>query len=299
MLIKNNRLLKQSNFKLERDIQSFVEKHIPDILGEEYEFVCTEFSVGNFRIDTLAFNKETKSFILIEDKKVENKSLVDQGLTYLKLLKDRRADFILKYNEIKKTSYNINDIDISQSKVIFFSPYYNKYQIYSADYQNIPFDLYKITKYEDDIVDIEKIEKTSKEKFNNEIFKALTTEDKNEIKVYTEEDHLARASEDVKETYETLKDKILELGDIDIDVKKVYIAFKGRRNIVDIEVMQKKLIVFINVKKDILNDQINILSDISNIGHHGNGDYSVDIYKQDDIDMIIPFIKKSYEINKK
>ncbi len=299
MLIKNNKLLKQSNFKLEKDIQSFVEKHIPDILGEEYEFVCTEFSVGNFRIDTLAFNKETKSFILIEDKKVENKSLVDQGLTYLKLLKDRRADFILKYNEIKKTNYNINDIDISQSKVIFFSPYYNKYQIYSSDYQNIPFDLYKITKYEDDIVDIEKIEKTSKEKFNNEIFKELTTEDKNEIKVYTEEDHLARASEALRETYEALKDRILELGDIDIDVKKVYIAFKGRRNIVDIEVMQKKLIVFINVKKDVLNDQMNILSDISNIGHHGNGDYSVDIYKQDDIDMIIPFIKKSYEINKK
>lgn len=299
MLIKNNRLLKQSNFKLEKDIQSFVEKHIPDILGEEYEFVCTEFSVGNFRIDTLAFNKETKSFILIEDKKVENKSLVDQGLTYLKLLKDRRADFILKYNEIKKTNYNINDIDISQSKVIFFSPYYNKYQIYSSDYQNIPFDLYKITKYEDDIVDIEKIEKTSKEKFNNEIFKELTKEDKNEIKVYTEEDHLSRASEALKETYESLKDKILELGDIDIDVKKIYIAFKGRRNIVDIEVMQKKLIVFINVKKDVLNDQMNILSDISNIGHHGNGDYSVDIYKQDDIDMIIPFIRKSYEINKK
>lgn len=299
MLIKNNRLLKQSNFKLEKDIQSFVEKHIPDILGEEYEFVCTEFSVGNFRIDTLAFNKETKSFILIEDKKVENKSLVDQGLTYLKLLKDRRADFILKYNDIKKTNYNINDIDISQSKVIFFSPYYNKYQIYSSDYQNIPFDLYKITKYEDDIVDIEKIEKTSKEKFNNEIFKELTKEDKNEIKVYTEEDHLARASEALKETYEALKDKILELGDIDIDVKKVYIAFKGRRNIVDIEVMQKKLIVFINVKKGTLNDPMNILSDISNIGHHGNGDYSFDIYKQDDIDMIIPFIKKSYEINKK
>ena len=36
MLIKNNKLLKQSNFKLEKDIQSFVEKHIPDILGEEY-----------------------------------------------------------------------------------------------------------------------------------------------------------------------------------------------------------------------------------------------------------------------
>ena len=155
MLIKNDKLLKQSEFKLEKDIQTFVENHIPDILGEEYEFVCTEFPVGDFRIDSLAFNKETKSFIIIEDKKVENKSLVDQGLTYLKLLRDRKADFILKYNEVKNTNYNVSDIDISQSKVIFFSPYYNKYQIYSSDYQNIPFDLYKVTKYEDDIIDIE------------------------------------------------------------------------------------------------------------------------------------------------
>ena len=37
-----------------------------------------------------------------------------------------------KYNEVKNTNYNVSDIDISQSKVIFFSPYYNKYQIYSC-----------------------------------------------------------------------------------------------------------------------------------------------------------------------
>ena len=68
MLIRNNKLLKQDKFKLEKDLQVFIESHIPDILGEEYEFVCTEFTVGDFRIDSLAFNKETKSFIIIEDK---------------------------------------------------------------------------------------------------------------------------------------------------------------------------------------------------------------------------------------
>lgn len=139
MLILNKKLLKRDNFKLEKDSQIIIESHIPDILGEEYEFVCTEFTAGDFRIYSLAFNKETKSFIIMEDKKVDNKSLVDQGLTYLKLLRDRKADFILKYNEVKETKYNINDIDISQSKVVLFSPYYNKYQIYFSDYQNIPF----------------------------------------------------------------------------------------------------------------------------------------------------------------
>ena len=301
MLIRNNKLLKQDKFKLEKDLQVFIENHIPDILGEEYEFVCTEFTVGDFRIDSLAFNKETKSFIIIEDKKVENKSLVDQGLTYLKLLRDRKADFILKYNEVKGTNYNINDIDISQSKVVFFSPYYNKYQIYSSDYQNIPFELYKVTRYEDDIVDIEKIEKTSKERMDNSIFsELLTTKDnKEEIKVYTEEDHLSYANDNIRELYENLKSRILELGDIDIDVKKVYIAFKGRRNIVDIEFYKNKLTISINVKKGFLYDPLNITIDISDIGHCGNGDYRVNLYKIEEIDNLIPLIKQSLEINKK
>ena len=52
MLIRNNKLLKQDKFKLEKDLQIFIENHIPDILREEYEFVCTEFTVGDFRIDS-------------------------------------------------------------------------------------------------------------------------------------------------------------------------------------------------------------------------------------------------------
>lgn len=299
MLIKNDKLLKQSEFKLEKDIQKFVEDHIPDILGEEYEFVCTEFSVGNFRIDSLAFNKETKSFIIIEDKKVESKSLLAQGLTYLKLLKDRKAEFILKYNDVKKTNYNVNDIDMSQSRVVFFSPYYNKYEIYSSDYQNIPFDLYKITKYEEDIISIEKIAKTSKEKLNNEILSPKSSKDDVDIKVYTEDYHTSYSNENIQELYEELKSRILMLGDIDIDVKKAYIAFKGRRNIVDIVFHQKKLGLFINLKKGILVDPMNIAMDMSNSGHLGNGDYCVEMTKMDDIDKVIPLIKQSLEINKK
>lgn len=307
MLIRNNKLLKQSEFKLEKDIQSFVESHIPDILGEEYEFVCTEFPVGDFRIDSLAFNKETKSFIIIEDKKVENKSLVDQGLTYLKLLRDRKADFILKYNEIKHTNYNLNDIDISQSKVLFFSPYYNKYQIYSSDYQNIPFDLYKITKYEDDIIDIEKIERTSKEKFNNDIFKELNQDiSSNEaIRVYTEEDHLNKfRNEKINEIYEAFKDMVLSIGDIDIDAKKMYVAFKGRRNIVDVKFLKHSLEISINAKLGQLKDPNKILKtyfyDNGNpIGHNGNGDYYYTVTEKNDLDVLLPFIKQSYEINKK
>ena len=307
MLIKNNKLLKQSKFEKEKGIQTFVEEHIPDILGDEYEFVCTEFQVGDFRIDSLAFNKETKSFIIIEDKNVQNKSLLAQGLTYLKVLKDRKEAFILKYNAIKKVNYNLEDIDLSQSRVMFFSPFYDKYELYSADYENLPFDFYKVTKYEDDIVDIEKIVKTSKIKIDKALVNSATNSEDitKEIVNYTEEYHTNYYNNSsINEVYMYLKDRILELGDIDIDYKKVYIAFKGRRNITDVKFLKNSLEVSINVKLNGLKDPNNVLKkyyfdDGRPIGHNGNGDYYYTVTKKDDVDLIIPFIKQSYEINKK
>ncbi len=306
MLIRNNKLLKHDKFKLEKDLQTFVENHIPDILGEEYEFVCTEFSVGDFRIDSLAFNKETKSFIIIEDKKIESSGLIDQGLSYLKLLKERKNDFIMQYYKVKGILYTVDDIDMSQSRVVFFSPHYNKYQLYALDYQNIPFDLYKVTKYEEDIVFIDKIEKKSKQKLDNNLFGEIVSEESNveDIKVYTEDDHLNDASEKIKELYEQLRDRILELGDIDIDVKKVYISFKGLKNIVCVEVFKSVIRVIINMKKNTVYDSLNVLNcyitgDGRSIGHHGTGDYYYDVNNIEDIDKLIPFIKQSLEVNKK
>ena len=99
--------------------------------------------------------------------------------------------------------------------------------------------------------------------------------------------------------YESLKSKILELDDIDIDVKKVYVAFKGRRNIVDIEFNQNKLKVDINLKKGTLVDPLNIAQDITKVGHWGNGDYRVEVSSEEDIDNLIPLIKQSLKVNKK
>lgn len=117
--------------------------------------------------------------------------------------------------------------------------------------------------------------------------------------MYTEEDHLEKASNNIKAVYEELKNRILELDDIDVEIKKVYIAFKGNRNITDIEVHKNKLKIYINIKKGSLQDPLNLAKDISNVGHWGNGDYCIIINKKDDIDNIIPLIKQSLKINKK
>ena len=125
MILKENNELKQKDFKNEKELQTFFERNIETIFG--CKLIDTEFSVGNFRIDSLAFDEETKSFRIIEYKNVRNASLVDQGYTYLKLMLERKADFVLQYNIKTKLSLTIKDIDWSQSRIIFVSPIFTVY----------------------------------------------------------------------------------------------------------------------------------------------------------------------------
>ena len=63
-----------------------------------YEFVKSELQLGNLRIDTLAFDNENRSFVIIEYKIDQSFSVIDQGYAYLGLLLNNKADFILEYN---------------------------------------------------------------------------------------------------------------------------------------------------------------------------------------------------------
>ncbi len=181
MIIRNNKVLKEVDFVNEKELQSYFENNIESILG--LKFVATEFVVGSFRIDTLAFDEEAKSFKIIEYKNVKNHSLVDQGYTYLKLMLERKADFVLQYNLKNNSNLSINDVDWSQSRILFVSPVFTPYQLNATDFKNIPVDLYKVTKYEDDIVDIDLMQKTSNVKIE-EVKTAYSNDAvSNEIKV--------------------------------------------------------------------------------------------------------------------
>jgi RecB family endonuclease NucS len=60
-------LIKETDFKLERDIQKLIEDNIKLVFGLDY--VRSEFSINNFRIDTLSFDKDQRSFVIIEYKR--------------------------------------------------------------------------------------------------------------------------------------------------------------------------------------------------------------------------------------
>lgn len=117
-----------------------------------------------------------------------------------------------------------------------------------------------------------------------------------EISEYSEE-KFVNSNPNVKELYYELKNHILSLGNITVEPKKLYIAFKHNKNVCDLVLQKNKIIVFINVKKGQLNDQENESIDISEKGHWGNGDYSITIRTRNDISYAMFLISQSYEYN--
>lgn len=296
--IKQNKLekVKEVAFKDEKEMQRITEQNLNDVLG--LEFVRAEVKLGNLRIDILAFDNETKSFVIIEYKKDKNFSVIDQGYAYLALLLNNKADFILEYNESKSKSLKRDDIDWSQSKVIFISPEFTRYQRQAINFKDLPIELWEISKYENDTILYNQLkapetsESITKITPKSEIVQKVSRE----IKPYTEEDQLEGAPDSIKEIYWELKEKILELGEnIQVRPRKYYNGFIANTNFVDIHVKKSKLKIWINLSKGELDDPKKMARDVSGIGHWGNGDYEINFKPGDDLDYLMSLIKQSYK----
>lgn len=92
----NLKQISRKSIDLEKDIQGLVERNLHIIFG--FEFVTSEFELNGLRVDTLGFNRDTNSFVIIEFKRDKNVSVIDQGYAYLALLLNNKADFILLYH---------------------------------------------------------------------------------------------------------------------------------------------------------------------------------------------------------
>jgi len=289
--------IQERPFKLEKEIQTLCEENLQEIF--ELTFVKSEFSVHEFRIDTLAFDPQSKSFVIIEYKKNKNFSVVDQGLTYLSLMLNNKADFILEYNESCKGNLKKHgSIDWSQSRVMFISPSFTTYQKESINFKDLPIELWEVKKYENGIVNFVNLQLSGATESIKTISGKSIERVKKEIKVYNEEDHLKVASETIKELYQEFKTAILNIGDnITVKPVKLYISFVAKRNIADIHIQKKALKMWFNLKIGELDDPKHLAKDVSHIGHWGNGDYEIQVKDNENLEYIASLIKQSYKKN--
>ena len=294
--------IKELPFKLEKEIQLLFQQNLNTIMG--LVLVKSEFFIKNKRIDTLAFDPQSKAFIIIEYKRDKSIGVVDQGFIYLNLMLENKADFLLElleHNKSLKKQLPHDKVDWSQIRVVLVSPSFTENQKEAINSKGIAkgvtIELWEVKKFENQTVSITPIKRSK----SAESIKPITQQNKelkavqDEIKVYTEDDHLIRPTDKIKELYELLRNRIITLADdIEVVPQKIYIAFrKDKKNFTYLHLQRKNIKIWLNAPWGEIADSKGISSDVSNKGHYGYGDYEIKMKDDTQLEYILSLLKET------
>lgn len=292
--------VKEVAFKKERDLQELTEKNLETLFG--LEFIATEYQVQNLFIDTLAFDRENKTFVIIEYKRDRSFSVVDQGFSYLSLMLNNRAEFILTYNGVKGKSLRRDDIDWSQARIIFIARSFTTHQQNAVNFKNMPFELWEAAQFDNDLIQYQQI-KVSDSAESLEQMKNIGGETKKiarEVKKYTEED-LMGISGGVHDLYASLKEEIMQLyPNLVVNPKKVYIGYQivgNWRNMFNISKLGGGLVVhFTRSKPESFDDPKKKLRSLDRAReNYGQDIVTLAVKNETDIRYAILMIQQAYD----
>jgi len=296
--------LSKRKFDLEKDVQELTEQNLETLFGIKFVSGASnqEFHIPvqeqEFYIDTLAFDEEQKSFVIIEYKKDRSFSVIDQGFAYLSAIVNHKADLILELNERLEKNFKKADIDWDASRVIFISPEFTNYQKNAINFKNLPFYLYEVDYYSGDIIDYSPIKPYQTSASVTHFIKDPNIQKvAKEIKVYTVDDLIKPEWTETRELFEEL-DKGMRRTEIETRIKftKFYIAYMSKhgRNYIEIVPRAKGLKIYFRFPFNYLRSSLH-LGDCSKIGHWTNGDSFINILTNDQISEIIRLAKESFK----
>ncbi|GAG40493.1 unnamed protein product, partial [marine sediment metagenome] len=224
----------------------------------------------------------------------------DQGYSYLSLMLNNKADFVLEYNE--KTNHSLKkkkDIDWSQSKVLFISSAFTPYQRNAIGFKDLPIEIWEVKKYDNGTIFYNQLKPLEARESIKTISKNKTLEKVNkEIREYSFDDIFKKDWIKPKKLFDTLREDILEIDErIEEKINKFYIGYKiGFFNVCTIHAFKSKLeLHLIRVEKGDLKDPKNEI-DQTPWQKYGWGRFcSYTIKNFNEIDYGLFLIKQVYE----
>ena len=289
-------LVKEKQIGLERHIQKLTEENLDTIFG--WEFVASEFQVNNFFIDTLAFDPESKAFVIIEYKKNETFSVIDQGVAYLSQMLDNQANFILEYNERLEKNLKRKDADWSQSRVVFIANSFTRYQQNAIGFKDLPIQLWEVKLFENGLVSYSQLKPPTVKGSIRTLTKDKTIQKISKELVYPLSHHLDRINSlKIKELFGKISEEVQNLGKIEESSRKYFVGYwNDNVKFLEVFLFQNHLTLRVRIRGYELNDPKHLAKEL-NI----KDEYWKKIYKEiylkspDQITDIMYLIKQAYE----
>lgn len=279
------------------------------VLFDGLELLTTEFPISNSRLDTIAFDRNKNTFVIIEYKNVKNKWAQGQALTYSNSVRDNKERFVLLYNKKKKKQCGVADFCWDKVYAILISSEFTKQQIATSNIPSVQ--LFQVRQYQSNLLFLERIGGEIKEGGRSAPpSKPKPVKSRVRSGAYDEEAYLngeyrgGGASEETRKLYEKIKEKIFEaFDDLCMRQNKTYVGFYLRENdrcVCTLNVQKSKIVLTYSVKSATkLLRPSSFIRDVTGIGANARGDYRSEIKTESDLKKAMPFVRKAYGHHKK
>lgn len=302
--INNNKVnrIKPTDFRLEKDLQHLVEQNLDTFFN--CRLIASEFSTGNIhsgRIDTLALSEDDNP-VIIEYKKVASSDLINQSLFYLHWITDHKGDFQVAVNNALNEYI---EVDWSDIRVICIAPEFKRYDLHAVQVMGANIELWQYKIYENGIINIEEVYRrtetthTSIENSGKDpvmVAAGKKTAETRRNATYSIDEHINKLNTDLTELLNDIRDYIVDLDNsIEESPKKYYIAYKTTQNFVCIETQRRKIVLFLKINPDELDELPPQARDVREIGHLGTGDLELTITSRADFEETKELINLSFK----
>ena len=139
---------RKNRFDNEYQLHIFTQKHLEELF--DLECIASEIQLNRLRLDNLAFDEKTSSFVIIEYKNELDLNVLTQAQDYLDLLLENKEFFLNRLGD------DI-EVEFENTRIMIIGPEFSKNQINDAK-DNV--ELWKITLSDDGVVSYENL-KTS------------------------------------------------------------------------------------------------------------------------------------------
>ena len=283
--------LPASSVALEKELQNVIENNMQTFFG--VTFLKSEYPVKNGRIDSLGLD-ENYCPVIFEYKRSTDENVINQGLFYLSWLSDHRADFKLLVME-KLGSIIAAKIDWSIPCVMCVASNFTKFDEHAVSEMQRNIKLIRYKKFGSELILFEQLNAPKVKPISDSIrTTAVARSDDNR----TFASLLAKADEQLKTLYYSLRDYTLSLGDDVIENElKWYTAYRKIKNFACVEVYptKRQIVVSLAVKADNVAYDGKTIRDVSKIAHACTGDVQAIINNADDLEKVKPLIKRAYD----
>ena len=237
------------------------------------ECVASEIQLNGLRLDNLAFNMKTRSFVIIEYKNQLSRNVLKQAQEYYDLILENRDYFKDRLNkEI--------DVDFDNIRIMIIGPKFSRNQIEEAK-SNV--ELWKVTLSDDWTVTYENL-KTSE-------IKSLNV-NPDDLRI-TEDMLLKDKPEEMKDLYADLTERISkEFNDVEIRYLVDQFSLRANGSLLCLVVIMKSSFNIYIFADNLKNADKTI--DISGKSTGGNAKYKLKYNSNDDFDYFLDLFKQTY-----